>query len=46
MTSDHHDGHGVSRRTVLECMTRAGIGVLWTAAAPCRDQIVAAYLNR
>jgi len=28
---DHHDdGHGVSRRRVLECMTWAGTGVLWT----------------
>jgi len=29
--SDHdHDDHGVSRRRVLECMTWAGTGVLWT----------------
>src|SRR3979409_238243 len=28
---DHNDdGHGVSRRRVLECMTWAGTGVLWT----------------
>src|SRR5258706_14620217 len=28
---DHHDdGHGVSRRRVLECMTWAGPGVFWT----------------
>lgn len=28
---DHHDeGHGVSRRKVLECMTWAGTGLLWT----------------
>src|SRR5215467_4488521 len=28
---DHHDDeHGVSRRKVLECMTWAGTGVLWT----------------
>ena len=28
---DHHDeGNGVSRRKVLECMTWAGTGVLWT----------------
>ena len=28
---DHHDdGSGVSRRHVLECMTWAGTGVLWT----------------
>src|SRR5881296_3952473 len=28
---DHHDdGHGVNRRKVLECMTWAGTGVLWT----------------
>ena len=29
---DHHhdDGRGVSRRKVLECMTWAGTGVLWT----------------
>src|SRR4030081_2950344 len=28
---DHHDeGNGVSRRRVLECMTWAGTGVLWT----------------
>ena len=26
---DHHDD-GVSRRRVLECMTWAGTGVLWT----------------
>jgi 3',5'-cyclic AMP phosphodiesterase CpdA len=31
--SDHnHDGDGVSRRKVLECMTWAGTGVLWTIA--------------
>ena len=30
---DHHDdGSGVSRRHVLECMTWAGTGVLWTVA--------------
>jgi hypothetical protein len=48
MTSDQHDRHGVSRRKILDCMTRAGIGVLWTVAAgvPSRDEIVAAYLNR
>ena len=28
---EHHDD-GVSRRRVLECMTWAGIGVLWTVA--------------
>ncbi len=28
---DHHDD-GVSRRRVLECMTWAGTGVLWTIA--------------
>ena len=28
---DHHDDEpGVSRRKVLECMTWAGTGVLWT----------------
>ena len=28
---DHHDeANGVSRRRVLECMTWAGTGVLWT----------------
>jgi 3',5'-cyclic AMP phosphodiesterase CpdA len=36
MSSDHHDhndkGDGVSRRRVLECMTWAGTGVLWTVA--------------
>jgi 3',5'-cyclic AMP phosphodiesterase CpdA len=31
MTSDD-DRHGVSRRKVLECMTWAGTGVLWTIA--------------
>jgi hypothetical protein len=31
MTS-HGNGHGVSRRKVLECMTWAGTGVLWTVA--------------
>ena len=31
MTSDH-DGDGVSRRKMLECMTWAGTGVLWTVA--------------
>src|SRR5262245_40448480 len=31
--SDHdHHGDGVSRRRVLECMTWAGTGVLWTVA--------------
>src|SRR5215467_1411244 len=34
MTSDHdsRDGAGLSRRKVLECMTWAGTGVLWTVA--------------
>jgi 3',5'-cyclic AMP phosphodiesterase CpdA len=34
MTSDHDkvNGAGVSRRKVLECMTWAGTGVLWTIA--------------
>ena len=32
---DHHDD-GVSRRGVLECMTWAGTGVLWTSPAACR----------
>jgi 3',5'-cyclic AMP phosphodiesterase CpdA len=33
MTSDHDEkGDGVSRRKVLECMTWAGTGVLWTIA--------------
>ena len=30
--SHNHDGDGVSRRKVLECMTWAGTGVLWTLA--------------
>jgi len=29
---NNHDGAGVSRRKVLECMTWAGTGVLWTVA--------------
>ena len=33
MSHDHnHDGDGVNRRKVLECMTWAGTGVLWTIA--------------
>jgi 3',5'-cyclic AMP phosphodiesterase CpdA len=32
MTSDQ-DGRGVSRRKILECMTWAGTGVLWTVAS-------------
>src|SRR5690349_2786246 len=32
MTSNHDDGHNISRRKVLECMTWAGTGVLWTIA--------------
>jgi hypothetical protein len=32
MTSDQHDGHGVSRRKILDCMTRAGTVILWTVA--------------
>jgi 3',5'-cyclic AMP phosphodiesterase CpdA len=35
MSSDHHDhndNNGPSRRRVLECMTWAGTGVLWTVA--------------
>ena len=32
MTSDHDETHGVSRRKILECMTWAGTGVLWTIA--------------
>src|SRR5207247_4386680 len=31
-TFDHDDGRGVSRRKILECMTWAGTGVLWTIA--------------
>src|SRR5919197_1315981 len=33
MTSDHEHARGVSRRKILECMTWAGTGVLWTVAA-------------
>src|SRR6478672_2616068 len=33
MIFDHDDGRGVSRRKILECMTWAGTGVLWTIAA-------------
>jgi len=32
MTFNHDDGRGVSRRRILECMTWAGTGVLWTVA--------------
>src|SRR6478735_6183544 len=32
MTSDHDEAQGVSRRKILECMTWAGTGVLWTIA--------------
>jgi 3',5'-cyclic AMP phosphodiesterase CpdA len=32
MTSDHDERDGVSRRKILECMTWAGTGVLWTVA--------------
>jgi 3',5'-cyclic AMP phosphodiesterase CpdA len=32
MTTDRKDRAGVSRRKVLECMTWAGTGVLWTVA--------------
>jgi 3',5'-cyclic AMP phosphodiesterase CpdA len=32
MTTNHDDGRGVSRRKILECMTWAGTGVLWTVA--------------
>ena len=32
MTFDRDDGRGVSRRKILECMTWAGTGVLWTVA--------------
>ena len=30
MTSDQGEERGVSRRKILECMTWAGTGVLWT----------------
>jgi 3',5'-cyclic AMP phosphodiesterase CpdA len=30
--TDHDEGRGVSRRKILECMTWAGTGVLWTVA--------------
>src|SRR3954454_17390200 len=30
--TDQDDGHGVNRRKILECMTWAGTGVLWTIA--------------
>jgi 3',5'-cyclic AMP phosphodiesterase CpdA len=33
MTTNHDDRHGVSRRKILECMTWAGTGVLWTVAS-------------
>ena len=33
MTSDDDEAGGVSRRKILECMTWAGTGVLWTIAA-------------
>ena len=32
MTSSNDHGEGLSRRKVLECMTWAGTGVLWTVA--------------
>jgi 3',5'-cyclic AMP phosphodiesterase CpdA len=32
MTSHHDDRPGVSRRKILECMTWAGTGLLWTVA--------------
>jgi 3',5'-cyclic AMP phosphodiesterase CpdA len=32
MTTDRNDRAGLSRRKVLECMTWAGTGVLWTVA--------------
>jgi 3',5'-cyclic AMP phosphodiesterase CpdA len=32
MTSDRGEERGVSRRKILECMTWAGTGVLWTVA--------------
>jgi 3',5'-cyclic AMP phosphodiesterase CpdA len=32
MTSNNDHGEGLSRRKVLECMTWAGTGVLWTVA--------------
>jgi 3',5'-cyclic AMP phosphodiesterase CpdA len=32
MTSNNDSGEGLSRRKVLECMTWAGTGVLWTVA--------------
>ena len=33
MTSDRDEAGGLSRRKILECMTWAGTGVLWTIAA-------------
>src|SRR4029077_7437452 len=32
MSSDRGEERGVSRRKILECMTWAGTGVLWTGA--------------
>src|SRR5215471_15240061 len=32
MTANNDQGEGLSRRKVLECMTWAGTGVLWTVA--------------
>ena len=32
MTSDQDESSGVSRRKILECMTWAGTGVLWSLA--------------
>ena len=45
MTSHDDDGPGVNRRKVLECMTWAGIGVLWTVAGgmPRSLGIIAGY---
>ena len=42
MTTNHDDRHGVSRRKILECMTWAGTGVLWTVAGgmPCSMGII------
>ena len=30
MIADHGEAHGANRRKILECMTGAGTGVLWT----------------
>ena len=45
MSTDHRDHNGVNRRKVLECMTWAGTGVLWTVAGGVPRSLGRTYVS-